>query len=281
MNMNGKAIYTPKGKAGEYAKYAANFYTGCSNGCSYCYLKKGMTAKVLGGNMPRLKKCFRNEQHAISVYMEELFDKTTDLPKREIQEAGVFFTFTSDPCLPETQTLNLAVALGTMYARVPVYILTKCVNWIDTPQGQDVLANPLARDYMAVGFTLTGHDELEPGAATTADRQTAMRRLHEMGIRTFASLEPMVDIKSTEECFMSLLGACDLYKVGLLSGCLDYRKGEMQAFMLRADAAAASVGAKIYWKESVRRFVGPAFIASIGWCAWVEADYNMFGHGTR
>ena len=34
---NGKAIYNPKGKAGEYAPWACNFYTGCSNDCEYCY----------------------------------------------------------------------------------------------------------------------------------------------------------------------------------------------------------------------------------------------------
>lgn len=33
--LNGKAIYSPKGKAGEYAKYACNFYVGCSNDCDY------------------------------------------------------------------------------------------------------------------------------------------------------------------------------------------------------------------------------------------------------
>ena len=30
-------IYQPKGKAGEYAKYAYNVYTGCDHGCTYCY----------------------------------------------------------------------------------------------------------------------------------------------------------------------------------------------------------------------------------------------------
>ncbi|KAA6320448.1 hypothetical protein EZS27_029784 [termite gut metagenome] len=35
---NGKAIYNPSGKAGEYSYWACNFYNGCSNGCTYCYL---------------------------------------------------------------------------------------------------------------------------------------------------------------------------------------------------------------------------------------------------
>ena len=53
--INGRVIYSPKGKAGEYAENAANFYVGCSNGCTYCYLRKGRGAKVLGGNTPELK----------------------------------------------------------------------------------------------------------------------------------------------------------------------------------------------------------------------------------
>ena len=31
------AIYEPRGKAGEYGKYAINLYKGCSHRCTYCY----------------------------------------------------------------------------------------------------------------------------------------------------------------------------------------------------------------------------------------------------
>ena len=37
---NGKALYNPAGKAGEYAAWACNFFVGCSNGCKYCCLSK-------------------------------------------------------------------------------------------------------------------------------------------------------------------------------------------------------------------------------------------------
>ena len=33
--INGKAIYSPKGKAAEYGRYACNFYVGCSNGNTF------------------------------------------------------------------------------------------------------------------------------------------------------------------------------------------------------------------------------------------------------
>ncbi len=64
----GKAIYNPSGKAGEYSYWACNFYVGCSNGCAYCYLKKGRGAKILGGDCPTLKKCFKDESDAIQVF---------------------------------------------------------------------------------------------------------------------------------------------------------------------------------------------------------------------
>jgi DNA repair photolyase len=46
---NGKAIYQPAGKAAEYAEYACNFYVGCSNQCTYCYLRKGIGKGTLDG----------------------------------------------------------------------------------------------------------------------------------------------------------------------------------------------------------------------------------------
>lgn len=70
--INGRVIYSPKGKAGEYAENAANFYVGCSNGCTYCYLRKGWGAKVLGGNTPELKKALREYPYALDIFTNEL-----------------------------------------------------------------------------------------------------------------------------------------------------------------------------------------------------------------
>ena len=52
---NGKAIYQPAARAAEYAKWACNFYVGCSNACTYCYCKR-----FNWGDVPKLKACFKD-----------------------------------------------------------------------------------------------------------------------------------------------------------------------------------------------------------------------------
>ena len=88
------AIYQPKGKAGEYAKYAVNFYVGCSNDCDYCYCKRGLLGHAMGKPTPTLKKCF--EGHSpYGVFVRELHEHIVQLRKH-----GLFFSFTTDPLLP-------------------------------------------------------------------------------------------------------------------------------------------------------------------------------------
>lgn len=258
--MKGKAIYTPTGKAGEYAKYACNFYTGCSNGCTYCYLKKGIGKKVLGGDVPTLKKCFANGQDAINVFFKELIDPQTNDVKADIKKHGIFFTFSSDPCLPETSALNFAVINSAMSLGVPIQLLTKCADWIDTEQGMDMLLHAAATNrLLSVGFTLTGRDDLEQNAAPNAERIKAMKRIHDMGIRTFSSIEPVVDFAASERCIVETLGFCDHYKIGLMSGKRDYDKAQMRQFVVRCCGHISRVGATAYFKQSIVKYLGEDF----------------------
>ena len=188
----GKAIVMPKGKAAEYAKFSCNFYVGCSNGCEYCYLKKVPLKKTMGGDVPTLKKCFKNEAHALEVFEKELLQ---NLP--ELQKYGLFFTFTSDPMLPETIKLTTKAVMMCVGHKVPVKILTKRADWF-IPVTDDyhnenlykviwgeIMHDTLLfgsefyyefgaediwyelRNYVAIGFTLTGEDKLEPTQAPT------------------------------------------------------------------------------------------------------------------
>lgn len=260
----GKAINQPSGKAEEYSQWACNFYVGCSNGCTYCYCKKGILARAMGQDKPQLKKCFADEAHAYGIFHKELRVNLT-----ELQKHGLFFSFTTDPMLLETKRLTIsAVKLCNMY-QVPVKVLTKKTAYAYLLGISHEIE--IDRSLIAIGFTLTGHDELEPGASTNAERIHAMRILHDSGYKTFASIEPIVDFPSSRNMIEATLGFCDLYLVGLMSG-KKYDVVEAQTFVEQLNSIAEMP--KIYLKESLQKLThytnGELDIN------FVNSDYNIF-----
>ena len=268
---NGKAIYNPSGKAGEYSYWACNFYTGCSNNCDYCYCKKGVMSHVWS-NAPKLKKCFKDEKHAIEVFKKELMQNLSAL-----QEHGLFFTFTSDPMLPGTIELTKSACCSCVRNNVPIKILTKRAEFAkdfisllehDKKHGRNI-------DWIklyAIGLTLTGHDELELNASTNTERIETMQKLHNTGFKTWASIEPIVDLKASLSCIEQTLGFCDLYKVGLMSGGKLPDKEELRMFVGRVCYLASAHGAKVYWKDSIKKHLGRDVISA----ATVDRNYNIF-----
>jgi DNA repair photolyase len=246
-----KAIYKPKGKAGEYAEWACNLYVGCSNNCSYCYCKRGVLAHAMGAPEATLKKCFRDEKDAEDVFYKELV-KNLD----ELQKSSLFFTFSSDPMIPATRRLNWNCIDLAVAHKVRCQILTKNADFIYEPELKKLLMDVTGnyRKHIAFGFTLTGRDDLEPGASTNFERADSMRRLKLMGFRTFASLEPVVDPVSTLSVFYQIEDCCDLFKVGLQSGvslsC--YNRDEVE----RMTSVIQTKGRHVYLKKSLTDYLG-------------------------
>jgi len=196
-NFKGKAIYNPSGKAGEYSYWACNFYVGCSNGCEYCYCKKGILAGAMGQDKPQLKKCFEHETDAFNRFVLELERNLLWEGKNSsLYSHGIFFSFTTDPLLPETEVLTFWAAGYAVNKGVPVKFLTKCTDWVD-PFIEVSKQDGFDKKMYAIGFTLTGHDELEPNASTNQERIEAMKRLHDEGFKTFASIEPIIHLSSS------------------------------------------------------------------------------------
>lgn len=279
--MSNLAIYQPKGKAAEYAKWACNFYIGCSNGCTYCYLKKGIGCKTLGGNKPTLKKCFSKggrykfdrsiwidgEDFALSVFGFELEENLI-----ELQKNGLFFSFTTDPLLPETIGLTFEAIEMCIENQIPVYVLTKTV----TDEFDNFYLNfsieEAINSKIAFGFTLTGHDELEPHASKNMERIEAMRKLHNAGFKTFASIEPVIDFESSMQMIIRTASICDLLKIGLESG-KKYNKKELQEFVSSVSFITKDTR-KIYWKDSLLKAAGINRADLPDNC--VSRDYNLF-----
>lgn len=263
---NGKAIYNPNGKAGEYAAWACNFFTGCSNNCEYCYCKKGFLAKVWS-DKPQLKKCFKDKDHALEIFTREI-----DANLEALQASGIFYTFTSDPMLPETIDLTMEAIFVALSRGIPAQILTKRADFLDHPTIQKF---KLLSDKIAWGFTLTGHDELEPGASSNVERIHAMKRLHSMGYKTFASIEPVVDFPSAFSMINLTRGFCDLYKIGLMSG-KRYNSTERSEadFLL---ALLKDAPGKFYLKDSLIKLL-EIDRADLPGDKFVGVDYNIFNN---
>lgn len=269
-------IKSPRGAAAEYAKHSFSAYKRCTNGCAYCYLNRGVLSKELGTGTPELRSCFTSEYDVARKFERELKAHKEQL----IADGGIFFSFITDPCLPETISLTRRCAIMAMEQNVPVTILTKMAQWSYGISSLDMIDVGKERGLLCVGFTLTGHDEMEPKADSNAARISAMKLLHDQGIKTFASIEPVIDFDSSLSMIEQTIDFCDLYRIGLRSGVkADYYDGDKLAFFIGQVEGLMQLKhakAKVYWKESVRERV--VFAAPDYWTSRnnVNADYNIF-----
>lgn len=272
----GLVLRNPEGKTLEYAKHAVSIYRRCSNQCEYCYLDKGQGSTTLGHGTPELRTCFYNEDDAIKKFKKELLKNREQL----IKDGGIFFCFTTDPCLRETINVTRECAKEAMLEGVPVTILTKMAWWIyEKEYRKEILEVGKQTGLLCVGFTLTGRDDKEPYADNNHERVLAMKEIHFMGIKTFASIEPILQFNKSLAMIRETLGSCDLYKIGLLSKCGKdyYEHDDALKFvnnvnnLLMDDMNCA----KVYYKESIRKFLDYDLILGLQPIC-VGADFNIF-----
>lgn len=268
---HGKAIYQPNGKAGEYSGWACNFYNGCSNQCSYCYLQKGRNAKIYTPT-PTLQKAFKDEDDAVEQFGKEVL---RNLP--ELMKHGLFFCFTTDPLLPETMGLTAKAVRICMENDVNVRLLTKRADFVvpffDYLSAGGGFDEEVCKKHVAFGFTLTGHDDLEGNSSPNLDRISTMKQLHDRGYRTFVSAEPVIEPETSLLIIRETLDFCDLYMVGLLSGEKDYGKGDVRNLV--NELLGLPGEPKIYLKDSVVKML--KLDRSTLPENFVGSDYNMFG----
>ena len=81
---------------------------------------------------PKLKKCFKDENHALDVFKNELIKARHD-HNTSLKEHGILFSFTTDPMIPgKTFGMTLQAMMETaMVHHIPVQILTKRTDWLE------------------------------------------------------------------------------------------------------------------------------------------------------
>lgn len=248
--VKGALIYQPQGAAGEYAKWAINLYHGCSNGCAYCYNRRGVLSHVFGDKPELAAPIIRQRDKLLNEYLKknnmtahdaikkgvvnlESLMAACDLISKDLekigidkicQDGGIFFSFTCDPFDIEADMLILQqTVLHLLFDRIPVTILTKNVNWMQTGLWKSTLRDlttdykDIAR-YLTIGFTITGKDKLEPGAPSTEERIEALRELRDKYlVKTFVSLEPITSIHTASEVIKKTYQITDEIRIGAQS----------------------------------------------------------------
>lgn len=292
--LKGKCLYTPNGAAREYAAVGCNFYRGCPYQCRYCYNRTGMTAKVMGLDHAVLEDKFANLSHRPKCYQDLSgedyaflrFRQEVEKWKDYLRQTGIFFSFSTDPFCEKCFSLTWrCVSFATREYGIPVKVLTKNAGLSAQQLFTFRLVPMERRSLMAFGFTLTGRDDWEPYASKNIERVRMMRVLHEMGFKTFASIEPIVDFDSSLKMVEQTIRFCDQYLIGLMSsrqanGLEAYDREECLKFI--GNVTGCLYGqrhAAVYWKESIRKFMSdsPVAMQIINHSpVSVNRDWNLF-----
>jgi DNA repair photolyase len=202
-------IYEPGGRARDDSENAFNIYTACSHRCKYCYAPAIF--------MKKREDWFTDNATPRKDFLKELL---TDIPKHAGQKAQVLFCFTNDPyggCDPKFRATRKALEQFLKY-EIPVAILSKGGYRVC----EDIDVFKKFGEHIKIGQTLTFDNtsdslEWESGAAIPEERIDTARKIHEAGIKTFASIEPVVfPVQSMKMIELSIPYIAE-YRVGKLN----------------------------------------------------------------
>jgi DNA repair photolyase len=235
-------IYEPTGKAREYAPLSCNLYNGCDHGCLYCYA-------------PGIRRSNREDYLEVTPRRNIIKDFESDCKKRVGSTAPVLFCFMTDPynhLEPKLRLTREALKIALKY-KIPVMVLTKSVSVLDD---LDVLGK--YGDHALVGMTLTSVTESvsrhwEPKAALPRARMSALEAMHDRGIPTWASFEPVFDPAESLAAIEKSLEFVDVYKLGKLNNYqgLD-KKIDWNKYLDSALSILRSAKKKVYVKQDLR-----------------------------
>jgi DNA repair photolyase len=239
-----KVLYTPSGRAGEYADhgYALNLFNGCPHGCTYCYA-------------PACMHRTREEFHATVTRREGLLEKlAADLGQVGLLSEPIFLCFSCDPFPLGHKDLWAEVTLPAIQlihnAGNRVRILTK--------SGILPSADLLEGDEYGVTLTALRYDEAkaeEPNAAAPAMRAACLMAAHELGITTWASLEPVLDPADALAWITEIAPFTDVIKVGKLNHDARAKQIDWAKFAIAARELLEKLGCTYVLKADLRAYL--------------------------
>ena len=238
-------VYEPAGKALEYAPLAINIFKGCAHGCKYCF-----GPGIARTTMEKFSSCPAPRADV---------EKNLIHDCREMQKRGmkgpVLLCFMTDPYQPIEMKEGLTRRCIEIFNHFGINftILTKGGMRASRDFG-------LYKEGDAFATTLTFLDEAkslewEPGAASPQDRIAAVKLAHDMGIKTWISLEPVIDPEQSLEIIRQTAPWVDLFKVGKLNHSKLEKTIDWHKFANDAKNLLENLGKPYYLKEDLRKFL--------------------------
>lgn len=204
-----RIVYEPRGRAKEYAELACNLYIGCTHGCRYCFAPACMH--------------LTREKWKSGVYVRkralELFEQDASDMRKARDRRAILFSFLSDPYQP------LEATEGITHRALEIILRNRLRSKVLTKGHPDLVSadfDLMSRADTELGFTISFLDDKlrkrwEPGAASIEDRLAMLKKAHDVGIRTWVSLEPVIDPEQALAVIREALPHVDYWKVGKLN----------------------------------------------------------------
>ena len=105
-------------------------------------------------------------------------------------------------------------------------------------------------------------DWWEPGARTFPDRLLALHALHDYGIQTWASIEPVIDPAESLAVIGESLPHVDAYKVGRWNHDARANAIDWPAFGRAAVEMIRAAGKRLYVKADLRAHLEPGYLTA-------------------
>ena len=207
-------IYTPKGRAREYAALACNVYRGCDHGCTYCYAPSATR---------RSRKDFQNVTTRGPDFLRRVERDAAKYAAAGVT-GQVLLCFTGDAyCNLDVSEQITRRVIRVLHAHgLSFQVLTKggsrALRDLDLYRPGDAFATTLtfAPDFLGGGDE-TRSQTFEPGAASPANRIATIEKFHRAGVPTWVSLEPVLDPTEALTLIEVARPFVDLFKVGTLN----------------------------------------------------------------
>lgn len=237
-------ISKPEGRAGEYWEYVLNIYTTCNHACTYCYAR-AMYERWHG------KGSFSADPVIRSGLIEGL---KKQLSKGEIVGKLIGLCDMCDP---------YPAGVDTSATREIIKLLKDSGNHVQilTKSGEQSAVRDFdlldENDWFGITYagypqgTLFANQESEPNADPVVERLAALAIAHKQGIKTWISMEPVLDDVDVLNFLTLNPYYVDRYKIGKLNyhpSSIDWK-----AFGLRAESICKSEKMDYYIKDSLRK----------------------------